>query len=265
MHLHKPDLHWIQTAILIPLLFLLCYTWMSESLVFNSLSGNAVLQLIIAIVVAGILVPVIEEVALRGLLQSFLMKKMNTILAMLLVVVIPTIIHFVLIVTKALPCYSVQEIILRICVVFIIQLTYGLIMLLSNNFINGMILHIIWNVLFLSGLITISASYSSTSLFSLIIIKDNLLLTGGTGYAAYSLVAGILFLLVSCVTIERRIRLNPTQKKAQPQEQSKDQQQEEQESQNQLQQEPQNQQRDELTKWREAHPSAGRKEVPHRS
>lgn len=141
----------------------------------------------------GIATGIAEESIFRGVILGVLEKKLNRKWAILIPSVVFGGLH---IIGRQLDIISIIQ--LMIAGTFV-GILFSLITIESNSIWNSAIVHSIWNIVFIGNIINIGISENSDSIYNIVLLSKNLLITGGDFGVEASLPAIAIYIIFSLI------------------------------------------------------------------
>lgn len=141
----------------------------------------------------GIATGIAEESIFRGVILGILEKKLNRKWAILIPSVIFGGLH---IIGRDLDSISIIQ--LMVAGTFV-GILFSLITIESNSIWNSVIVHSIWNIVFIGKIINIGISENPESIYNIVLLSKNLLITGGDFGVEASLPSISIYIIFSLV------------------------------------------------------------------
>lgn len=141
----------------------------------------------------GIATGIAEESIFRGVILGVLEKKLNRKWAILIPSVVFGGLH---IIGRQLDIISIIQ--LMVAGTFV-GVLFSLITIESNSIWNSAIVHSIWNIVFIGKIINIGISENSDSIYNIVLLSKNLLITGGNFGVEASLPAIAIYIIFSLI------------------------------------------------------------------
>ena len=193
---------WIISALLMPLLVLIFAMLIGGHWKINTFNTTDLSATITgAIFFYGLATGIVEEVIFRGIIMGCLEKRFNIQIA----VVVPSILFGLLhIIGNTLDFLSVIQLLIAGSIVGIL---FSLIAYESNSVWNNAIVHGIWNMVIVGGVLYIGNEADSSSIFNFILDNKSFLISGGDfGIEAsvISIFVYLLFILLATVCMKQR-------------------------------------------------------------
>lgn len=193
---------WIISALLMPLLVLIFAMLIGGHWKINTFNTTDLSATITgAIFFYGLATGIVEEVIFRGIIMGCLEKRFNIQIA----VVVPSILFGLLhIIGNTLDFLSVIQLLIAGSIVGIL---FSLIAYESNSVWNNAIVHGIWNMVIVGGVLYIGNEADSSSIFNFILDNKSFLISGGDfGIEAsvISIFVYLLFILLATVCMKQK-------------------------------------------------------------
>lgn len=170
---------------------------------FNATDRNATITG--AIFFYGLATGIVEELIFRGIIMGCLEKRFNIRIA----VIVPSVLFGLLhIIGNDLSFVSIIQLLIAGSIVGIL---FSLIAYESNSFWNNAIVHGIWNMTIIGGILYIGNEADSSSIFNFILDNKSFLISGGDfGIEAsvISIFAYLLFIVFAVIKIKQKATLN---------------------------------------------------------
>lgn len=191
----KLDIKWFIIGLFLPLIITVIYLLLPGSFVKVDISLLDKLSLITSgIFFFGLGAGIVEEMVFRGIIMNALDKRYNKVIA----VIIPSILFgFVHVIGTDFNFLSCLLVILSGTMVGIM---FSLIASLKCSIWNSAIVHILWNMIIVGGIISIGTTTNEYSIFNYILNTNSILITGGDFGIESSLIALLFYFLISLIT-----------------------------------------------------------------
>ena len=193
---------WVAAAVIMPCLvsLALCLTpghWQ------NNLLGEAEISQIVtrAVFVVGIGAGLVEEMLFRGVIMNAMEKRWNRYTAIFVPSVLFGLIH---IIGRRLDLLSIIQLIIAGSVVGIL---FSLVTYESGNVWNSAVMHGIWNIVMIGGILQISESAEEYPIYNFVLDTESFLITGGDFGVEASIVAilaYLVFIALACYLLKMR-------------------------------------------------------------
>ena len=180
---------WAAAAVIMPCLvsLVLCMTpghWED-----HALNGEEITQIITAAVFFyGIGTGLVEEMIFRGVIMSALEYRCNKYVAIFVPSVLFGMLH---IIGSELDWISIIQLIVAGSIVGIL---FSLVTYESGNVWNSAIMHGIWNIIMIGGILQISADSEELSIYNYVLDTDSFLITGGDFGVEASIISILAYL-----------------------------------------------------------------------
>ena len=187
---------WAAVAVVMPCLvsLVLCLTpghWQN-----NMMNGVESSQIITrAVFVVGIGSGLVEEMLFRGAIMSAMEKRWNRYVAIFVPSVLFGLIH---IIGRRLDLPSIIQLIIAGSIVGIL---FSLVTYESGNVWNSAIIHGVWNIVMIGGILQISESAEKYPIYNYVLDTDSFLITGGDFGVEASVVAILAYLVFSVLAV----------------------------------------------------------------
>ena len=197
---------WLISAIAMPALVLVLAILIGghwEFNAFNVADRNATITG--AIFFYGLATGIVEELIFRGIIMGCLEKRFNIHIAIIVPSVLFGLLH---IIGNDLNFVSIIQLLIAGSIVGIL---FSLIAYESDSIWNNAIVHGIWNMTIIGGILYIGNKADSSSIFNFILDNKSFLISGGDfGIEAsvISIFAYLIFIVVASVLIRRKGTFN---------------------------------------------------------
>ena len=187
---------WVIAAVIMPCLVsvILCMTpghWQT-----NTLNGAEIAQIITgAICLSGIGAGLVEEMIFRGVIMSTLENRYNRFMAIFAPSVLFGLLH---IIGNELSLLSIIQLIIAGSVVGIL---FSLVTYASGNVWNSAVMHGMWNIVMIGGIVQISESAEKFAIYNYVLDTDSFLITGGDFGVEASIVAVLAYLIFIIIAV----------------------------------------------------------------
>lgn len=180
---------WVAAAVIMPCLvsLILCMTpghWEN-----HALNGEEITQIVTAAVFYyGIGTGLVEEMIFRGVIMSALEYRCNKFVAIFVPSVLFGLLH---IIGSELDWLSIIQLIIAGSIVGIL---FSLVTYESGNVWNSAVIHGIWNIIMIGGILQIGESADEFSIYNYVLDTDSFLITGGDFGVEASIVSILAYL-----------------------------------------------------------------------
>jgi membrane protease YdiL (CAAX protease family) len=176
----KEILKWISVGFVLPFSVILIYLIFGKIELLGHaepLSSSKITYFIVATISMALLGGIIEEILFRGYMFRILEEKWNTTIAILGPAMLFGPIHLLMI-----DSFGLVDVILVVIPITLVGVMLGLIVHVTRNIWNVVVIHGIWNFFMIGRIIRVSAfeSHQFNAIYPLQITSDNILLTGGS-------------------------------------------------------------------------------------
>lgn len=176
----KEILKWIGIGFVLPFSVILIYLIFGKIELLghaDPLSSSKIVYFVVATISMALLGGVIEEILFRGYMFRILEEKWNSTIAILGPAMLFGIIHLLMI-----DSIDLVNVILVVIPITLVGVMLGLIVHVTRNIWNVVVVHGIWNFFLAGRIIRISAfeSHQFNAIYQLQITSDHILLTGGS-------------------------------------------------------------------------------------
>ena len=188
----KIEIKWVIAAILLPITVILFYIlFVPGSFEQNVLDMTSKLNLLSAgIFFTGFGAGIVEEMVFRGILMGAIEKRFNKTVAIIVPSVLFGLVHILGMGFDLLSCTLV------IVAGTMVGVMFSLIASSTKSVWNSAIVHAIWNIVIIGGILWIGTEFDENSLFSYVLESKSFLLTGGEFGIESSIVAVVGYMVV---------------------------------------------------------------------
>ena len=193
----KMEIKWCVVAVLLPLIITVFYIlFVPGSFEQNVLNINSKLDLLTeGIFFTGLGAGIVEEMVFRGIMMRVIEKRFNKKIAIIVPSVLFGLVHIIGMGFNILSC----------AVVFLagtmVGIMFSLIASETKSIWNSAIVHALWNIIIIGGILGIGTEFDEYSLFSYVLDAKSILLTGGEFGIESSIIAVIGYGLVCLLVI----------------------------------------------------------------
>ncbi len=190
----KIEIKWVIVAILLPLTVTAFYIlFVPGSFEQNVLDTTSKLNLLSAgVFFTGFGAGIVEEMVFRGILMGAIEKKFNKAVAIIVPSVLFGFVHILGMGFAPLSCALV------LVAGTMVGVMFSLIASATKSIWNSAIVHAIWNIVIIGGILWTGTEFDSYSLYSYVLNSKSFLLTGGEFGIESSIVAVVGYVVV-CV------------------------------------------------------------------
>lgn len=188
----KIEIKWVIAAILLPITVTLFYIlFVPGSFEQNVLDMTSKLNLLSAgIFFTGFGAGIVEEMVFRGILMGAIEKRFNKTVAIIVPSVLFGLVHILGMGFDLLSCTLV------IVAGTMVGVMFSLIASSTKSVWNSAIVHAVWNIVIIGGILWIGTEFDENSLFSYVLESKSFLLTGGEFGIESSIVAVVGYMVV---------------------------------------------------------------------
>ena len=203
----KIKLKWGIVAVVLPLAVTVFYLlFVPGSLEQNALEVTAKLELLSAgVFFTGFGAGIVEEMVFRGVLMCVIEKRFNKRIAIIVPSVLFGFVHIMGMDFDLLSC------VLVLLAGTMVGIMFSLIASESNSIWNSAIVHALWNIIIIGGILWTGTEFDEYSLCSYVLESKTFLLTGGEFGIESSIVAVIGYSLVCLFVILSNRKKNITE------------------------------------------------------
>lgn len=193
---------WLLSAVLMPILVLLISMLLGGHWQTNIFDTETTLATVMgAVVFLGLATGIVEEIIFRGIIMGCLEKRFNIKVAIFIPSVLFGLLH---IIGNDLDFISIIQLLIAGSIVGIL---FSLIAYESNSIWNNAIVHGIWNMTIIGGILYIGKSADSSAIFNFVLENKSFLVSGGDfGIEAsvISIFVYLIFILVAIALLKKR-------------------------------------------------------------
>ena len=188
----KIEIKWVIAAILLPITVILFYIlFVPGSFEQNVLDMTSKLNLLSAgIFFTGFGAGIVEEMVFRGILMGAIEKRFNKTVAIIVPSVLFGLVHILGMGFDLLSCTLV------IVAGTMVGVMFSLIASSTKSVWNSAIVHAVWNIVIIGGILWTGTEFDESSLFSYVLESKSFLLTGGEFGIESSIVAVVGYVVV---------------------------------------------------------------------
>ncbi len=192
----KVEMKWCAVAVLLPLIITAFYIlFVPGSFEQNVLDINSKLDLLSAgIFFTGFGAGIVEEMVFRGIMMSVIEKSFNKKIA----IIVPSVLFGLVHIDMGFNILSCALVLLAGTMVGIM---FSLIASETKSIWNSAIVHALWNIIIIGGILWIGIEFDEYSLFSYVLDAKSFWLTGGEFGIESSIIAVIGYGLVCLLVI----------------------------------------------------------------
>lgn len=193
----KIEMKWCAVAVLLPLIIITFYIlFVPGSFEQNVLDVNSKLDLLSAgIFFTGFGAGIVEEMVFRGIMMSVIEKRFNKKIAIIVPSVLFGLVHIIGMGFNVLSCALV------LLAGTMVGIMFSLIASETKSIWNSAIVHALWNIIIIGGILWIGIEFDEYSLFSYVLDTKSFLLTGGEFGIESSIIAVIGYGLVCLLVV----------------------------------------------------------------
>lgn len=173
-------LKWIGVGFVLPLSVILIYLISGKIELLghaDPLSASVIIYLVVATISMALLGGILEEILFRGYMFRILEEKWSTTTAILGPAILFGSVHLLMIDST-----NLVDVVLVVIPITLIGVMLGLIVHVTRNIWNAVVVHSIWNLFLAGRIIRISTfeDHQFNAIYQLQITSDSILLTGGS-------------------------------------------------------------------------------------
>lgn len=190
------EVKWIVVAIVLPMLVTICYLLFNGSFEENVMDLNAKLSLVSAgIFSTGFGAGIVEEIVFRGIIMNAVEKRFHKKAAIIAPSLLFGFVHIIGMNFNLLSC------VLVIIAGTMVGIMFSLIASETKSIWNSAIVHAVWNIIIIGGILNIGTAFDEYSLYSYILETNSFVITGGEFGIESSVIAVMGYCLVSLFVV----------------------------------------------------------------
>ncbi|MBQ6806341.1 MAG: CPBP family intramembrane metalloprotease [Lachnospiraceae bacterium] len=190
------EVKWIVVAIVLPMLVTICYLLFNGSFEENVMDLNAKLSLVSAgIFATGFGAGIVEEIVFRGIIMNAVEKRFHKKAAIIAPSLLFGFVHIIGMNFNLLSC------VLVIIAGTMVGIMFSLIASETKSIWNSAIVHAVWNIIIIGGILNIGTAFDEYSLYSYILETNSFVITGGEFGIESSVIAVMGYCLVSLFVV----------------------------------------------------------------
>lgn len=187
---------WLITAIVLPITIIAVLLCFPGELIKNNISTFQLENIIVrAIFSAGLGAGIVEEMVFRGMIMRALDKRFGKMIAIILPSFIFALMHLIGI------KMNIFSILLLIVAGTSVGIMFSLIVYESGSIWCSALVHGIWNIFMIGGILTISGDYHDKAIYSYKLASESIILTGGEFGIESSIVSVLGFSVVIALAL----------------------------------------------------------------
>ncbi|MDD3404216.1 MAG: type II CAAX endopeptidase family protein [Hespellia sp.] len=187
---------WLISAVLMPILVLLIAVLVGGHWQTNTFDTETALATVTsAVAFFGLATGIVEEIIFRGIIMRCLEKKFNIKVAIIIPSVLFGLLH---IFGNELDFVSIIQLLIAGSIVGVL---FSLIAYESNSIWNSAIVHGVWNMTIIGGILYIGKSADSDSIFNFVLENKSFLFSGGDFGIEASVISVFVYLIFIAVAI----------------------------------------------------------------
>lgn len=204
---------WLVIAILLPLAVIGIYLLLPGKYVNENMDfSQAVTTICTGIFNIGIAAGFVEEMVFRGFILNLLEKRWNKRVAIIIPSALFGLAHIIGM------DFSFSSCLLVLIAGTFVGIMFSLIAQTENSIWNSGIVHVLWNIIILGGVLSINEAANEYSMFTYVLEAKNFYITGGEFGIESSIIAVVAYVAVSLIAVHhiknrRNIETNLTLKK----------------------------------------------------
>ena len=185
-------------ALILPVAVTLAFIlFVNGAYISSGINGEKAASCIaLGILYTGMAAGFAEEMLFRGIILNLIRNKWNTVAA----VIIPSVLFGAIHLTEV-ESFTATDAVLLIIAGTAVGTLFSVIAIRSGSVWNGAVVHSIWNIIMIGGILQIGSTPSETSILSYVINDSSSLLTGGTFGVESSVIAMGGYLLAAIAAL----------------------------------------------------------------
>jgi len=183
-------------SVLLPAFVVLAFLLIGNGYV-NPFAVSDAILIVISSILTALKAGIIEEMLFRGFIMKLLEKRWNKFVAIFAPSFLFSLLHI-----PSMETFSVVGIMLLIVSGTLVGVMFSLVAYKGNSISNSAIIHIVWNLVMVTGIlhITTEQGYYGNPIFSIIIPSDQVLLTGA-GFGVEASIIAIVGYMCICTIV----------------------------------------------------------------
>ena len=184
-------------SVLLPAFVVLAFLLIGNGYV-NSFAVSDAILIVISSILTALKAGIIEEMLFRGFIMKLLENRWNKFVAIFAPSFLFSLLHI-----PSMETFSVAGVMLLIVSGTLVGIMFSLVAYKGNSISNSAIIHTVWNLVMVTGIlhITTEQGYYGNPIFSIIIPFDNALLTGAGFGAEASMIAIVGYACICAVVL----------------------------------------------------------------
>ena len=184
-------------SVLLPAFVVLAFLLIGNGYV-NSFAVSDTILIVICSILTALKAGIIEEVLFRGFIMKLLENRWNKFVAIFAPSFLFSLLHI-----PSMETFSVVGVMLLIVSGTLVGIMFSLVAHKGNSISNSAIIHTVWNLVMVTGIlhITTEQGYYGNPIFSIIIPFDNVLLTGAGFGVEASIIAIVGYACICAVVL----------------------------------------------------------------
>mgnify|MGYP003917029803 CR=1 FL=1 len=184
-------------SVLLPAFVVLAFLLIGNGYV-NSFAVSDAILIVISSILTALKAGIIEEMLFRGFIMKLLENRWNKFVAIFAPSFLFSLLHI-----PSMETFSVAGVMLLIVSGTLVGIMFSLVAYKGNSISNSAIIHTVWNLVMVTGIlhITTEQGYYGNPIFSIIIPFDNALLTGAGFGAEASIIAIVGYACICAVVL----------------------------------------------------------------
>ncbi|WP_310601553.1 CPBP family intramembrane glutamic endopeptidase [Anaerosporobacter sp.] len=198
----KLKLEWVITALVLPVLVSACFLLLRGSFEKNAIDLNQKLVIVSAgVFFTGFGAGIVEEIIFRGIIMNVVEKRFDRKVAIIVPSLLFGILHIIGMDFNLLSCALV------ILAGTMVGIMFSLIALKTKSVWNSAIVHALWNIIIIGGILNIGTSFNENSLYSYVLDTKSFVWTGGEFGIESSIigVAGYVLVCLVAILLDKKI------------------------------------------------------------
>lgn len=187
---------YIVCAFVLPVFVVLCLVATGGAFINNAKNEELIFSIIIIALFRALNAGILEEMIFRGYIMKLLECKYNKKIAVLLPSIFFATLHI-----PSMEKFNMINLFLLLCAGTGVGVMFSLITYVNKSIWASVLVHTIWNMCMIGGILDISTIHNADAAFSFILSSNNLLITGGGFGIEASIFAIIGYTIVALLSL----------------------------------------------------------------
>lgn len=194
---------YIVCAVALPIFVILCLTATGGAWIDNQHDIEVIVGMVFIALAYGLRAGIIEELIFRGYMMTLIEQKWGKWIA----IIIPSVIFGLLHVTS-MTDFNPSSFLLLLVAGTSVGIMFSLVTYDNGSIWASVIIHVIWNMVIIGGVLDSSTVYNTNSAFSLVLNSNQTVLTGGSfGVEAsiFAIIGYITVIAIAMLSLKRKM------------------------------------------------------------